>query len=401
MKVLQINSVCGNGSTGRIATDIYKVLEEQGHDCVIAYGRGNAPRGINSIRIGTNLENYMHVVKTRVFDKHGFGSTLATVEFIEKVKEYDPDIIHLHNIHGYYINIELLFDYLKVANKPVIWTLHDCWAFTGHCAYYTMAKCELWKTGCHNCPLSKEYPSSKFIDNSKWNYQKKKELFTHVNNLTLVAPSKWLAGQVKQSFLNEYPIKVINNGIDLSNFQPTQSNFKKQNNILDKFIILGVASYWDKRKGLSTFIELSQNLDVNDQIVLVGLTDKQKETLPKNILGITKTNNIKELAEIYTAADIFVNPSLEETMGLVTVEALACGTPAIVYNATAVPETVDETCGIVVEQKNIEELVKAIDKCKENKFNKEDCINRARLYEKGKKFSEYINQYKYIIGEKK
>ena len=190
MKVLQINSVCGVGSTGRIATDLYKVLEEQGHKCKIAYGRGTAPEGIDSIKIGSNLDNYYHVFKTRVFDKHGFGSVNATKKFIEEVKDYDPDIIHLHNIHGYYINIEILFNYLKEANKPVIWTLHDCWAFTGHCSYFDYVGCNKWKSGCYNCEQKGEYPSSKVLDNSKLNYEKKKELFTSVKNMTIVTPSK-------------------------------------------------------------------------------------------------------------------------------------------------------------------------------------------------------------------
>ena len=189
MKVLQINSVCGVGSTGRIATDLYKVLEEQGHECVIAYGRGTAPEGIKTIKIGTDFDNYMHVAKTRIFDKHGFGSTKATKEFIEKVKAYDPDVIHLHNIHGYYINIEILFNYLKEANKKVIWTLHDCWAFTGHCSHFDYIGCDKWKDECEKCPQKKEYPSSILKDNSNWNYEKKKQIFTSVNNMTIVTPS--------------------------------------------------------------------------------------------------------------------------------------------------------------------------------------------------------------------
>jgi glycosyltransferase involved in cell wall biosynthesis len=393
VKVLQINSVCGIGSTGRIAADLYKVLEEQGHECFIAYGRGIAPEGIKTIKTGSDFSVNIHGVLSRITDKHGFYSTAATKKFIEQVKEYDPDVIHLHNIHGYYINIELLFHYLRETNKPVVWTLHDCWAFTGHCAHLDYVGCDKWKNGCNKCPQKGSYPSSLLFDNSKFNYLKKKKLFTSINNMSIVTPSKWLAGLVELSYLGKYPVKVINNGIDLDVFKPTPSNFREKYNLEDKFVILGVASGWVIRKGLANFIELSKTLDDKYKIVLVGLSAKQVNEIPQNIIGIIRTNNVKELAEIYTAADVFVNPSVEETMGLVTVEALACGTPTIVYNATAVPEMVDETCGLVVEKGNVEELVKAIAKCKNNNFSSDSCIERARLYDKEQKAVEYINTY--------
>jgi putative colanic acid biosynthesis glycosyltransferase len=218
VKVLQINSCCGVGSTGRIAADIYKALEEQGHQCKIAYGRGNAPEDIDTIRIGSSLDNYLHVIKTRIFDQHGFGSENATRALIKQIENYDPNIIHLHNVHGYYVNIDILFNYLKEAGKPVVWTLHDCWAFTGHCAYFDYIGCDRWKTGCYKCPQKKKYPSSILMDNSKRNFEKKRELFTGVKNMVIVTPSKWLAGLVKKSFLSEYPVKVINNGVDLEVF---------------------------------------------------------------------------------------------------------------------------------------------------------------------------------------
>ena len=227
MKVLQINSVCGIGSTGRIATDINNILIEQGHESYIAYGR-DLPRNCGtSIRIGTKCDNYTHGVLTRVFDKHGFGSRKATQDFIKEVKKLDPDIIHLHNIHGYYINIEILFDYLKEAYKPVIWTLHDCWAFTGHCSYFDYIGCTRWETQCYSCPGKRSYPASAFLDNSKMNYSRKKAIFTGIKNLTIVTPSKWLAGLVKQSYLKKYPVKVINNGIDLEVFRPIKNDLRE------------------------------------------------------------------------------------------------------------------------------------------------------------------------------
>lgn len=397
MKVLQINSVCGVGSTGRIATDLYKVLEEQGHECLIAYGRGSAPGCINSIKIGTDMDNYLHVAKTRLTDKHGFGSTRATKEFIEKVEEYNPDVIHLHNIHGYYINIEVLFNYLSKSNKLVAWTLHDCWAFTGHCAHFDYIGCDKWKISCSNCSQKKGYPSSLVMDNSKWNYGKKKELFTLIKNMTIITPSQWLANLVKQSFLGKYPVKVINNGIDLDTFKPSESNFRGNHDLQNKFIILGVASQWGKKKGLNTFIELSRKLNEGYQIVLVGVTDKEKERLPKNIIGIKRTNNVKQLAEIYTEADVFVNPTLEDNFPTTNLEALACGTTVITFNTGGSVESVDDGCGIVVEKGNIDELTSVIKSLKGNNFDRNDCMKRSKLYGEIDRYNDYIGVYKEFL----
>lgn len=398
MKVLEINVVCGNGSTGRIATDLYKILEEQGHECLIAYGRGAAPEGIKSIKIGTDFDNYIHVAETRLFDKHGFASIKATKEFIKKAKEYNPDVIHLHNIHGYYINIELLFNYLKEADKPVVWTLHDCWAFTGHCAHFDYIKCDKWKGGCNNCKQKKKYPKSLFIDNSKYNYEKKKELFTGVKKMTIVTPSKWLANLVKKSFLKEYDVKIINNGIDLNIFRYRSGNkFRRKFTIEDKFLILGVANIWNDRKGFGHFIELSKLIDENSKIVLVGLNDRQLKQLPLNIIGIRKIDNIKELAEIYSEMDVYVNPTLEEVLGLVNIEALACGTPVITFNTGGSVECVDESCGVIVEKGNIKELLEALRKIKVNRFDKDRCIQKASKFDRNEKFNEYIKLYEFII----
>lgn len=403
MKILQINSVCGYGSTGRIATDIYKILEEQGHECLIAYGRGSIPEGIKSIKIGNIIDNYIHVAKTRLLDKHGFSSTNATREFIEKIKIFNPDIIHLHNIHGYYVNIEMLFNYLKEARKPIIWTLHDCWAFTGHCAYFDYVGCDKWKNGCYNCPQKNSYPQSLIKDNSKYNYKKKRELFNGINNMTIITPSNWLAELVKDSFLNPYDIKVINNGIDLNVFKPKdKSIFRKKYGLEDKFIILGVASVWDQRKGLDYFIKLSELIDSGSKIVLVGLNDKQVTKLPANIIVIKRTNNLTELSEIYSAADVFLNPTLEDNFPTTNLEAMACGTPVIVFNTGGSAESLDDNCGYVVAKGNIDALVDAIEQYKENNVNitqTHNCIKRAKKYDKKSKFDEYITIYHEVLGE--
>lgn len=392
MKVLQINSVCGRGSTGRIATDLADILREQGHDCRIAYGRDTVPEKYQEIayRIGSDWNVRLHGVQTRLLDNHGFASKGATAKFLKWADDYDPDVIHLHNLHGYYINVEMLFAWLKRTSKPIIWTLHDCWAFTGHCAHFTVAGCDKWESGaCGNCPQKKGYPQSLFVDGSRRNFARKKAAFTGLPNLSIVTPSKWLAEQVKQSFLRDYPVQTIPSGIDLSVFQPTPSTFRERNGLVGKHILLGVASTWSGSKGLDDFMKLAAMLDDQRKIVLVGLTQEQIDALPENIVGIRRTNSVQELAEIYTAADVFLNPSREETQGLTTVEALSCGTPVITYNKTAVPEVVDASCGIVTEC-NPESLLAALDKVD---FSKEACKKRAEQYDKQQCFLEYISLY--------
>ena len=393
MRVLMINSVCGIRSTGRICTDLADVLTAEGHEVKIAYGRETVPEEFQkyAVRIGNDTGVKIHALKARLLDASGKGSRLATQRFIKWVKQYDPDIIHLHNIHGYYIHIGVLFDYLRTCGKRIIWTLHDCWAFTGHCSHFDYVGCNKWKSECSRCVQLKEYPKSMLFDNSKRNFKEKRALFSGISNLTLVTPSYWLAGVVSQSFLGQYPIKVIQNGIDLSVFKPTESDFREKNGLSDKKIILGVSSVWDRKKGLDDFIKLSKMIDEQYKIVLVGVSPGQKEMLPKDILAIERTNNKRELCEIYTAADVFVNPSVEETMGLTTAEALACGTPVIVYNKTAVGEVPNESCGIILTSATPESVFEALHNVS---FNSSDCVLRAGAFEKTKKYFEYVELYR-------
>lgn len=339
-KILFINSVC-NVSTGTICKTLYKAAVEAGHECCIAYGRGEAPKGFKTIKIGNKLDIYLHVLKARLFDASGFGSKHATKEFIKKIDEFKPDIIHLHNIHGYYVNIEILFKYLK--NHPEIkkiWTLHDCWAFTGHCAYYTYAKCDKWETCCKGyCPNRNEYPKTIFSCVTK-NYTKKKNIFSNVGNMVLITPSQWLKNEIEKSFLKDYETVVIHNGVDTSIFKPTPSDIRQQYGIEDKKIILGVASVWDKRKGLNTFLELSKEIDDEYQIVLIGLNSKQIKQLPSNIIGISRTESVQELVEWYSAAYVYFNPTLEDNYPTTNLEAISCGTPVVTFETGGSPESV-------------------------------------------------------------
>ena len=391
MKILQINSVFKRGSTGRIADDIHQLLLEQGHDSKVAYGRYPVEDTLNTIKIGNKLDNYKHVLKTRVFDLHGFGSKKETEIFINKVRAYDPDIIHLHNIHGYYLNIEVLFNYLKEVQKPVIWTFHDCWAFTGHCAYFEYAGCDCWKG--EKCIQKTTYPQSLAFNNSIQNYQKKKEIFIGLENLTIVTPSKWLKNLVKESFLKDYPVKVINNGINLEVFKPIASNFRSEHNLEDKIILLGVANLWDERKGLVYFLELARRLPDKYQIVLVGLSDKQIKDLPSNILGIKNTTSVEALAEIYGASDIFVNPTLEDNFPTTNLEALACGTPVITFDTGGSPESIDEKSGIVVDQGDTEKLYQSIINFDFDTYTSNNARKRAELFSKENMLNSYLKIY--------
>lgn len=361
MKYLIINSVAGHTSTGKISAELYRDLVAKGNQCVLAYGRwAQNCDDIETYRIGTSIDYTIHGICTRLFDRHGFCSKHATKAFVKWIEVYDPDVIWLHNLHGYYINIEILFEYLKRANKTVRWTLHDCWAFTGHCPHFTIAHCDQWKTGCENCCQLKRYPSCIGVGNVKNNYLRKRKAFCGVQDLTIVTPSKWLRDLVKQSFLKDYPVEVVHNKVDHSVFKPTPSNFRQIYHLEDKYIILGVANGWGKHKGLQDFYKLSEMLDHNKYVVvLVGLTKAQLKTVPDDILGLPRTSSTQELAEIYTAANVLVSASKEETFGMTPLEAKACGTPSIVYSGTACEEVAMESGNIVVSQ-SPEALYKAI-----------------------------------------
>lgn len=400
MKLLQINVTANSGSTGRIAENIGGSFLERGHESYIAYGRAANESASKLIKIGTPYDKYFHVAYTRLTDRHGFASKKATRNFIKKIKKIQPDAIGLHNLHGYYLNIEVLFDYLKNNQHiPVIWTLHDCWPFTGHCIYFSYQGCNKWKTHCRNCPLTHTYPKS-FYDNSYRNFEDKRRIFTGHSNLTIVTPSRWLKGLVGQSFLQDYETKVIHNGIDLGQFR-----ILKQKEVIknDKKIILGVASVWEERKGLDDFIKLNRELSEKFQIVLIGVDDKQKKKLPKNIKAISRTENISALVEWYNKADVFVNPSKEESFGLVTVEAMACGTPVVGYDATATPELITNKTGKIVPTDDIKGLAKSVESvviADSGEYAKECRKHVEKLFNQKERILDYYNLYQAILENK-
>ncbi len=400
MKIYMINSVCGIKSTGRICTDLAGVLYENGHECRIAYGRESVPEKYRNIsyRIGSKMDVWLHATRSRVFDCAGFGSKKVTEKLIQDIKRFAPDVIHLNNIHGYYLNIEVLFNFFSGENIPVVWTLHDCWAFTGHCAYFTAVHCDRWKEGCYHCPQKKSYPTSFLLECSQKNWNKKRKLFTSVENVMIITPSDWLAGLVKKSFLGKYEVRTISNGIDIDIFKPIQSDFRDRYELEDKIIILGVANPWNDRKGLDVFEKLAERLDDRYQVVLVGLSKQQLKEKKANILGLPQTNSAYELAKIYTAADIFINPTREDNYPTVNMEALACGTPVVTFCTGGSPEMLNKMCGSVVEYNNVNELEKEIIKVvTENKFSREFCLEKAKDFDKNDKFEEYIKLYEDLM----
>lgn len=388
MKVAQIN-VTTNLSTGNIASEIGVRVLQAGWESWIFYSRGIPYENGNKYqKIGCQSDLLLHACASRITDSHGLHSKYFTKQFLKQLDSISPDIIHLHNIHGYYLNYPILFDYLKRKGVRVVWTLHDCWPFTGHCAYYTSSECFKWQSHCFKCPEKGSYPSSLVLDRSAKNFELKRESFSGLNNLTLVPVSHWLAEDVKKSFLGSYPITPIHNGVDLNIFTP-------ENNKKEK-LILGVASTWAPRKGLPDFIRLRELLSPDYQIILVGLSQKQLKELPKGIIGISRTADRKELASLYSKASVFVNPTYEEALGMVNIEALASGTPVVTYRSGGSPETVDELTGVVVDRGDVNGLVDGI--IQAEKLRPEDCRARAvAKFDKDSCYAKYIELYNSIV----
>ena len=406
-KILQINSVYDFGSTGKIVKGVHLQALKEGMNSKVIYGRKKKNENENSKFVGSNFEVANSIFRSRFFDEHGLSSKKTTKEVIDYIELFCPDVVHLHNLHGYYINYEILFNYLKDKKIKVIWTLHDCWSFTGHCSHYDFIGCEKWKTECSKCPLKKEYPASYFKDSSKSNYHLKKKLFNSLNELKIVTPSNWLKKQLEFSFFNERIVsrsETIYNGININEFDILPNNiefenkFKKLKKIFkNKFVILGVANIWTEKKGLSHFLNLAKFLKEDELIILVGLTRKQILNLPNNIIGVEKTNNVKELVAFYNIADVYVNLTLEEVLGMTNIESLACGTPVITYDSGGSSECIDSFCGYTVQKENILAIKEAITKVKYNGklYYSNACRKRAVInYDEVKNNQRYLELYK-------
>ena len=353
-RYVQINCV-PYGSTGNV---MFRTQEERlalGDECWAMWGRGRAAANDHEFRYGRPLGVYLDAALTRLDDRAGFHSKAATWHLLAKLDEIDPDVVHLHNLHGYHLNIEMLFDWLSAHRCQVLWTLHDCWAFTGHCSHFTYVGCEQWKTGCPGatgaCPQKGEYPRSVLRDNCARNYQDKRRIFTSLpaERLTLITPSQWLADLVGQSLLSKYPVEIRPNRIDNEVFKPTPSDFRERHGIGNRFMVLGVASPWTERKGLGDFARLAQELDPGRfALVMVGLTQRQANALPQDIIALPRIDDPAKMAEAYTAADVFFNPSSEDNYPTTNLEAEACGTSVVCYDVGGCCETLRDASSCVV-----------------------------------------------------
>ena len=396
LKLFQINVVANQGSTGKIAEQIGRLAINKGWCCYLAYGRGNPSSNLELIRIGNDFEIKWHALQTRILDNHGLASRAATKQLIKKIESIQPDIIHLHNLHGYYLNYRILFEFLAKYGKPIVWTLHDCWAFTGHCAFFDFNKCDKWKTHCKNCPSKHSYPSSFFFDRSQGNYDEKRLSFSLPDNLTLVPVSEWLNGLHRDSFLNKIPSRVIHNRVDLDVFAGYCTPRQRTT-----YNIISVANNWSEpRKGFKDFLLLRERLPSEFIITLVGLKDKEVKQLPKGIIGITRTSNQKELASLYANADVFVLPTYEDNFPSVILESLASGTPVIVYNTGGCSEAVNHQVGMIVPQGDIDALIDAIMKMRKSPISSAVCRSWAESHFKNEDcFNAYFDLYNDLLSK--
>lgn len=407
MRVAAIN-MYSDGSTGKIMLQVAELARKSGHEVVTYSTHSAAGRFVKLPEppaghkyYGNFVENCFHYLIGNIFGFNSCFSAIGTYKLVRELKKQKIDILHFHNLHRYCINLPILFRFIRKNNIQVIWTLHDCWAFTGHCPHFDMIGCEKWKSECFSCPKHRSYPAS-YFDDSRYMYKIKKNMFTKVKNIIFVTPSEWLKSLAEQSFLKDKAVKVINNGVDLNAFQAVKSDFREKYNCNDSFVVLGVAFAWGKSKGLDVFIELSKRLPDDYKIVLVGTDEKIDALLPDNIISIHRTQSKEELAEIYSAADLFVNPTREEVFGLVNVEALACGTPVLTFKTGGCPECIDPTCGSIVEKNDIDAMEKEIVRIAQQKpFSSEACIERAKLFDINRKYQEYIDLYNTVSQKEK
>ena len=364
--LLQINPVLRvNTSTGRIMQEIGELAMQHGWRSCIAYSKGRD--GIKScqsevIPVGNKWSTIWHGLETRLFDRHGLASNEATRLFVKQIQELKPDVIHIHNIHGYFLNYQILFDFLAKSNIPVIWTVHDCWLYTGHCYYYSYAGCNKWQTGCGHCPQKKEFPASWLIDRSHQNYEDKKQAFTSLplDQLTIVPVSEWIREEMQHSFFRNNQFHVIHNGINTNIFNIYNPEQVKQKYGLNgKHILLGVASIWSREKGFDDCIQMADLLHPDEMLVLVGVRPEQQKKLKKNMLGIPRTENIHQLAELYAAADAFINPTWQDNYPTVNLEAISCGTPVVTYRTGGSIEAITDQTGFIVPQGNVKDMLEA------------------------------------------
>lgn len=397
-KLLIINITCNQGSTGKISEQVGLMMKQRGWEVFLAHGaRRVNPSELSTIPFSSVKGEYFHALKSLLFDADGLGSTAATKQLVDKIKELKPDVIQIHNLHGYYLNYPVLFEYLNNTNIPVVMTLHDCWSFTGHCVHFVIAGCDKWKTGCHDCELKNKYPKKSILwDKSRRNYALKKKYLASNQNIHIVAVSEWLGGLVRQSFLKDNPLHVFHNGIELATYKP----MGKSNDGI--FRILAVSNVWHKDKGLYDIYKLRELLPEKEYtITLVGLSERQVKSLPSGIAGITRTSNQQELVDLYSKADVLINPTYADTFPTINLEAMACGTPVVTYETGGSPESITDKTGIVVKQGDVYGMAEAIKSLRANPISSEECRKHAEdCFDKDCCYMKYVSLYEALLNKK-
>lgn len=407
-KLLQINPVLRtNTSTGRIMQEIGELAMRRGWESYVAYsyGRdGNKPCSSHRVPVGGKWSVLCHGVATRLFDRHGLASASATRQFVNKIQEIAPDVVHIHNIHGYFLHYKILFDYLANSGIPVVWTVHDCWLYTGHCYYYSYVGCNRWQDGCFDCPQRRSFPASWLCDRSRQNFADKKRAFTSMphERLTIVPVSEWMAGEMRSSFFRGYDFRVIHNGIDTSVFTCCDTaEVRAKYGLSGKHVLLGVASIWSEEKGLNDFMELSRRLRDDEVLVLVGLKPREIKRLPTHVVGISRTDNVRQLAALYAAADVFVNLTYQDNYPTVNLEAIACGTPVVTYRTGGSVEAVTDATGFVVEQGDLDgvlEAARAIEKRGKTYYQQPCRAYAVAHFRKEDRYADYLKLYDELLS---
>ncbi|MBQ0099341.1 MAG: glycosyltransferase [Firmicutes bacterium] len=397
MRVLQINAVCGNGSTGLIVKDIASQVEKNGDEAFVAFQNGQASK--NFYVFNNKFDEKLHALYTRIFGKQGYASKRETKKFLKWVSEIKPDIVHLHNLHGNYINLPMLLNYLSKNDIATVVTLHDCWFFTGKCTHYVEYKCDRWQESCGKCPQKHANINSIFFDKSSKVLFDREKLFVSIPRLKIVGCSKWIAEECKKSKLKNCDITYIHNGVDTSIFKPTNNEFRKKNNLEDKFVVLGFANKWGQERNREAVLYIISTLKEDERIVLVGCDNKMMDNFSKfdNVICVGFIKDRNELADIYSSCDVFLNLTHADTLPTVNMESICSGTPVITYDVCGSPELVDSGSGFVVPENDYIAIVEAKNFIKFKNFN----IEIEKYHEKFSKtnnYLKYIDVYKELLN---